>query len=290
MELPLNGVLVADKPEGPTSHDIVLQIRRALRAKVGHAGTLDPAASGVLPLLIGQATRLMRFFRSSDKEYVAAISMGAETDTYDAQGAVTRKSEPPHLDRDQAERILDRFRGSVAQIPPMYSAVRVAGERLYKAARRQEIRTRPYRSVEFHRLELLELRRDEWLLHVHCSAGAYIRTLAFDIGRAAGCGAHLRELRRTRSGQFTLENAAAPEPLAANWRRYLVPMEKLLPHLPRINFDESDATRISHGNEVATSSELIGTCRVFVSGRLLAIGECRNGKVHPFLVLSESGG
>lgn len=286
MELPLHGVLVADKPAGPTSHDVVLTIRRALRVKVGHAGTLDPAASGVLPLLIGEATRLMRFFQSSDKEYVAAIRLGAETDTYDGQGAVTRRSEPPRLDRDQAEQILDRFRGQVAQLPPMYSAVRVAGERLYKAARRQEIRTRPYRFVEFHRLELLELRRDEWILHVHCSAGAYIRTLAFDIGRAAGCGAHLREIRRTRSGQFTLENAAPPEALVANCRERLVPMEELLPHLPRVDLDESDAHRISHGNDAETPTDWIGTCRLFVSGRLLAIGESRNGKVHPFLVLS----
>ena len=171
-----DGVLVIDKPVGPTSHRIVQTVRRQLQSKVGHTGTLDPLASGVLPLVLGRATRLARFFQSHDKEYVAEVQLGRTTDTYDREGTVLQERPVPPLTREEVRGLLDRFQGTLKQLPPMYSAIKVGGRKLYELARKNEEQPRPLRTVSIYRIDLLDNQPDIWKLRVHCSSGTYIRS------------------------------------------------------------------------------------------------------------------
>ena len=270
---PLCGALVVNKPSGPTSHDIVIRVRALSRTKVGHTGTLDPMATGVLPLLLGQATRLTRFFQSSDKEYLAEVQLGQTTDTLDGEGEVLKESTVPEISPQQAEELVKKFTGEIRQQPPMFSAVKVGGKKLYQLARQKRKVERPWREVTIHRLELLEQTREIWSLRVHCSAGTYIRTLAFDIGEALGCGAYLRKLQRIRSGCFDLFQALPLEGIENQWRQALCPMENLLPEFPRIDLDEPQAVRVRHGNEIFMSeSTQEKFFRLFHQKKLLAIG------------------
>ena len=164
-----DGVLVIDKPEGPTSHDVVKSVRRLLRTRVGHTGTLDPLATGVLPLVLGKATRLTRFFQGQDKEYIATVGLGKVTETYDREGSVVCKSPVPTISSNEVLKILDRFVGNLRQLPPMYSAVRVQGRRLYEFARSGQKTDRPLRQVIVYRINLLEQAKEEWLLKISCS-------------------------------------------------------------------------------------------------------------------------
>ncbi|HET9452179.1 MAG TPA: tRNA pseudouridine(55) synthase TruB, partial [Aggregicoccus sp.] len=204
----MDGVLVIDKPRGPTSFDVVRQVRSFLRIKkVGHTGTLDPMATGVLPLCLGEATKIAGHILEGDKAYEATVRLGAETDTQDAEGKVVREAPVPPLSLELLEPALARFRGSFEQLPPMYSAVKVDGKRLYALARAGEEVERAARRVTVHELTLRDFSASELKLSVRCSKGFFVRTLAFDLGRALGCGAHLTALRRTASGPFTLAHA-----------------------------------------------------------------------------------
>jgi tRNA pseudouridine55 synthase len=217
----MDGILVIDKPEDFTSHDVVAKIRRILKTKrVGHTGTLDPFATGVMVILVGQATRLAQFLDKDEKEYEAVVRFGYETDTGDLTGSP--KTETEITDDEVRERsgnvdwqsILLSFRGEIEQIPPMYSAKKVEGKKLYEHARRGEIIERKPIRINISDIELLETGTSGMKIRVVCSAGTYIRTLAEDIGRAAGIGAHLAELRRTRSGRFGISKAITLEELA----------------------------------------------------------------------------
>ncbi len=281
------GALVVNKPLGPTSHDIVERVRVLSRTKVGHTGTLDPLASGVLPLLLGPATRLTRFYQSSDKEYLAEIQLGQTTDTLDGEGEVLQESPVPEVSPQQAYEVLNKFTGEIRQQPPMFSAVKVKGKKLYQLARQKREVERPWRQVTIHRLELLKQEREIWNLSVCCSAGTYIRTLAHDIGEALGCGAYLRKLQRTRSGCFDLSQALPLEGIESQWRENLYPMEELLPELPRIELNEPEAARVRHGNGISRS----GTpqdkfFRLFHQQKLLAIGQSEPAdQLRPVIVL-----
>ena len=281
-----SGVLIVDKHCGITSHDVVAQVRKQLQTKVGHLGTLDPAATGVLPLVLGRATRLVRFMKDVDKEYLATIRLGTTTDSHDGDGRILRERTIPFLTWEEAEDVLQQFRGEVSQTPPMFSAVKVDGERLYKAARRGETRERPSRSVTIYELLLLDKRTDSWDIRVRCSSGTYIRSLAHDVGETLGCGAFLEQLRRTRSGSFDLSNAIPFGEVEENWRRALIPMDRLLPDLPTVNVDENEAQRIIHGNP-HTHSEAIEVeyCRLFYRDLLLAIGRVNGRLIQPQVVL-----
>ena len=203
------GVLVVDKPAGMTSHDVVDEVRRTFGwKKVGHAGTLDPLATGVLVLLVGAATRSQPRFLNDDKEYRGRIVFGAETTTHDAEGEVVARHEGPlAIDRATLEAALAAFRGEIRQLPPMVSAVKHKGKPLYKYARKGVEVEREERPVTIHRLDLLALEGLEAEVDVRCSKGTYVRTLAHDIGRRLGCGAYLKALRRTRSGPFSVKDA-----------------------------------------------------------------------------------
>ena len=286
-----NGLLVVDKDPGPTSHRIVSLARNLLGAKVGHTGTLDPLASGVLPLVVGNATRLSRFFLASQKEYQADIRLGTETDTYDAEGKIVSEQEVPDISPIEAARILERYTGDILQLPPMFSAIRVDGERLYKAARREEIKERAKRKVTISELEMVEQGKDKWTLRVVCSAGTYIRSLAHDLGRELGCGGHVESLRRLRSGRYDLSNSVKVEEIEAQWRDKIIPTGDLLPELPAVDLSEIQATRIRHGNEMPVEDlqreglSCEGFCRLVWEGQLLALGEFNGEIVRPKIVL-----
>ena len=282
----LHGVLVIDKPEGPTSHDIVESARRSLGTRAGHTGTLDPLATGVLPLVLGKATRLSRFYQNQDKEYLARIGLGQVTETYDREGPVVREGPVPELSTREVREFLGRFVGRIPQRPPLYSAVRVQGRRLYKLARSKQQGEPPLRHVEIRGIELLERGREELTVQVHCSAGTYIRTLAHDLGEAIGCGAFLKSLRRTRSGAFDLSQSIPPERMGEDWGRAHLPMEKLLPELPLVELEDPEAKRVRHGGQVEVDPPLPGGwCRIFHGGRLVALGETDAGTIQPSIVL-----
>ena len=281
-----DGVLVIDKPVGPTSHRIVQTVRRQLQSKVGHTGTLDPLASGVLPLVLGRATRLARFFQSHDKEYVAEVQLGRTTDTYDREGTVLQERPVPPLTREEVRGLLDRFQGTLKQLPPMYSAIKVGGRKLYESARKNEEQPRPLRTVSIYRIDLLDNQPDVWKLRVHCSSGTYIRSLAYDLGETIGCGAHLANLRRTRAGIFQLERSTSIERLEPDWELAFHPMEQLFPEMPKIELDLIRSNRVRHGGEIpAEPGAEDGWCLLLHEGRLVAVGKVERERIQPVIVL-----
>ncbi len=257
-ETPL-GVLNIDKPGGLTSHDVVARVRRLSgERRVGHAGTLDPLATGVLVVCVGRATRIIEYLTDTQKAYRATIRLGVTTDTWDAQGQILDERDWRGLERAEIEAALARFRGRIQQVPPMFSALKHEGQPLYRLARRGVQIERPPRSVEIYALRLLDWRPPELEIEVECSKGTYIRALAHDLGEVLGCGAHLAALTRLAVGHFTLDEAvplATLEEDAArgNWRRRLIPLHTALAHLPSVTVDEQQAQQIVFGQAVALS-------------------------------------
>ena len=212
-----NGILIIDKPAGWTSHDVVAKLRGLLRERrIGHAGTLDPMATGVLPVFVGRATRAVEFAAEREKEYLAGLRLGVVTDTQDTTGTVL-ETHPVCADRPQVEAVLARFRGEITQIPPMYSAIKREGKKLYELARRgQEVERQP-RPITIEALDLLDqVSPTEYTLRVRCSKGTYVRTLCHDIGQALGCGGALFSLRRTQSAGFSLDQAVTMDQVSAH--------------------------------------------------------------------------
>ena len=288
----MDGVLVIDKPNGPTSFDVVRQVRSLLKLKkVGHTGTLDPMATGVLPLCLGEATKVAGFITEGDKAYDATVRLGAETDTQDAQGQVTARAPVPPLTPALLEAALARFRGPFEQVPPMYSAVKVAGKRLYELARAGEEVERAARQVTVYELVLRDFAADRLQLSVRCSKGFFVRTLAFDLGRALGCGAHLEALRRTHSGPFTLAQALPLADLPALAKEgvlasRLVSMSDALVELPAVRVSAAEAERVSHGVPVEVPVGQPGRVRVMgPDGALLAVAEVVAGRLRYLRVL-----
>jgi tRNA pseudouridine55 synthase len=291
-----DGGLVVDKPSGITSHDIVAMARRALKQpRIGHTGTLDPLATGVLPLLLGRATRLAQFLSADEKTYEATVRFGYATSTYDAQGAPIGSASEVFVDPARLEAELGAFRGQIQQAPPAVSAKHVDGKRAYDLARADVAVALEPVTVTVHQLELLACDRAEARLRVTASAGFYVRSLAHDLGRALGCGAHLRDLRRTRSGTFSLQGAVSAETLATSAdaaRAHVLPMAALVPELPLVAVSPDGVGRLRHGRELAAehvTGPLPSTARrcrlVDPAGALLAVGEVRGGFLHPVVVL-----
>jgi tRNA pseudouridine55 synthase len=275
----MDGLLIVDKPAGPTSHDVVARVRRAFgERRVGHTGTLDPAATGVLPLVLGRATRLARFLSASEKSYEATIRLGVATDTYDAQGVASGAAYhgplPPH---EAVDRALDAFRGTFQQQPPAYSAKKIEGQRSYRIARAAARSTdadappetardgrrrssEPVR-VTTHRLDLVSVHGDRVTLRVTCSAGFYVRALAHDLGEQLGTGAHLVALRRTQSGDITLEQSLAldaieRDPAAAV--SAVVPLSRMLTGLSSITLTDDGVQRALHGRDLGAADTQTG--------------------------------
>ena len=309
----MNGVLVVDKPLGPTSHDVVARVRRAIGiSRIGHTGTLDPLATGVLPLVVGRATRLAQFLTSDEKEYLAGIRLGVATATYDAEERVVRNpsGEPlmllpiahrPALVADDLREALTSFTGTFWQVPPPFSAKKVAGTPAYLLARRRkEVELKPV-EVTVSELELVSYSDGLATVRLVCSSGFYVRSLAHDFGGRLGCGAHLESLRRIRAGEFELQQAVPlsviqEEGIAALAR--LVPVERLLARLPHVVVNERGARRAAHGNALAAedlrdedraapAAPAAGPVRVLdADGALLAIGQqAGGGLLQPVVVL-----
>lgn len=301
----MDGILVIDKPAGWTSHDVVARVRRVLgERRVGHTGTLDPFATGVLVLLVGRATRLAQFIVGAEKEYQAVIRFGYATETGDLTGAARApKIACPEWTTQEIEAALRSLRGEIEQVPPMHSAKKIGGRRLYELARRGECVERPAVRVVVHEFEALSgdgawlVRNDDGTcdlrVRVRCSAGTYVRALAEDLGARLGAGAHLRWLRRTRAGAFGLDVALTLDELeaAADPREKLLPMEAALRELPSVHLTESQARRIAHGAAVRWTTPSAGrdqlVCVYGEDGRLMAVGECAGGQLRPRVVLEE---
>lgn len=258
-----SGFLVVDKPAGVTSHDMVDAARRWLGTRrVGHLGTLDPGATGVLPLAVRDATKLVPFLSEAEKAYRGTIRLGLETDTLDAAGRETARHEGALPGEEEVRRAVAALEGEIEQVPPMYSAVKRGGVPLYKLARRGVEVERPPRRVRVHRFELLGLRGPDLEIEVECSAGTYVRVLAADLGRALGCGAHLLRLRRVRNGPFGEEHALPPERLdeeaaAGTVEARLIPPAEAL-GFPRAHLTREEAARVRHGGELPAARHAAG--------------------------------
>jgi tRNA pseudouridine55 synthase len=250
-----DGVLVVDKPTGMTSHDVVDLVRRRLHTrKVGHGGTLDPEATGVLVVGVGRATRFLSFAQRGSKRYRATVRFGTATTTQDATGDVVERR-PVRFDEPVLLDALRAFTGDIEQVPPMVSAVKIGGERLYRKARRGEEVERPARRVTVHSLQLVELSAPpaEAVLEVACSAGTYVRTLAADLGERLGSGAHLASLRRTHAGGFDESDVVGLDEIGA---RSLRPLVDIVRALPRLDVDDATARLVRHGRRIDASAVL----------------------------------
>lgn len=287
----IDGVLLLDKPLGMTSNDALQKARRLFSAaKAGHTGTLDPLATGLLPLCFGEATKFSADLLDADKTYVARLKFGVATDSGDAEGQVIA-TRPVQFDEAQLRALLPRFTGDITQVPPMHSALKRDGRPLYELARQGiEVERQP-RPVTIHSLELLEWSGEEAVLRVSCSKGTYIRSLAIDVGEALECGAHLTGLRRTVVGRLSVEQAFSLDRLEsldeAQRPACLLPVDALLQDLPRVDLDESAGERFRHGNPSPAPAGMNGRCRVYSESRLLGLGEFRpDGELWPKRLIS----
>lgn len=294
----LDGVLLLDKPVGPSSSAALQAVKRLLNAeKAGHAGTLDPLASGLLPLLFGEATKFAQFGLDSIKEYLARIRLGVLTDTGDAEGNVLERR-PVDVDAGGVARALARFRGAIEQVPPMYSALKHGGQPLYALARAGQTVERAARQITVHELELLEWTGDLLHLRVRCSKGTYVRQLAVDIAAALGTVAHLEALRRTAVAGFRLDRAVTLDDLQALGEEarvaWLLPADSLLEDLPRLDLAAAPSQRFLNGQAVAlqlpAQCGISGPCRVYQEpGTLLGVGKAGpGGELHPVRLLAKA--
>ncbi len=280
------GILVVDKPVGPTSHQIVSIVRRGTGIrKVGHAGTLDPRASGVLVLCLGQATRLSEYLSTSEKRYLAVIRFGASTRTYDSEGDIVHEtgSAPKRKDIEEA---LSEFRGEISQVPPPYSAIKVQGKRAYQLAREGKPPELDARKVIIHELKLISYKKPDLSLEIECSAGTYIRSIAHDLGEMLSTGAHLAELKRLKAGPFSIDDAI-PLPklevglMVDKWERYVIPAADALPDFPVVKISQENLELIRHGHSIQAEPISSGMARGISSeGELVAILEAVDDGTH----------
>ena len=286
----VDGVLLLDKSTGMTSNSALQSARRLFSAaKAGHTGTLDPLATGLLPLCFGEATKFSADLLDADKTYEAQVLFGVTTDTGDAQGDVLLER-PVAFDRADLDVALQRFRGPISQIPPMYSALKRDGKPLYQLARQGIEVEREARAVTIHELTLLDFSGDRCRLRVCCSKGTYIRTLAEDVGEVLGCGAHLTALRRTAVGPLSIADAVSLDQLIElpeeQRAAVLLPPDALLQTLPAVHLDDAATLRFAHGNPVPIPDQdallVPGKCRVYGAARMLGLGEADGlGAVKP---------
>ena len=274
-----SGILIIDKPAGWTSMDVCAKVRGIFHEKrVGHGGTLDPMATGVLPVFVGQATRGVEFAENGQKEYVAGLRLGQVTDTQDVTGT-TLETRPVTADRAALEALLPRFLGEQDQIPPMYSAVKVGGQKLYDLARKGQVVERKPRRITIYELELLaQESATDYLLRCRCSKGTYVRTLCHDIGQSLGCGGCMSSLRRTRAGRFTLEQAVTMEQILAFAQEHdpaelLLPVDALFAQHPALIVTLGQTEKLKHGAAIRDWHFADGTYRVYSeTGEFLLLG------------------
>lgn len=294
----IEGVLIANKETGWTSHDVVAKVRGLLgQPKIGHAGTLDPSATGVLPLLVGRATKIAEYLIDWDKEYHAVLRLGETTDTQDASGTVLSHADPSHVTPEMIHAAISRFRGDQKQLPPMYSAIKIGGKPLYKVAREGKTIERAERTIVIHHLEATAIQGRDVTLRVVCSKGTYIRTLCEDIGKALGVGGHLLALERRRVGPLAIEQALTIAEIAQCQSRgtiqeHLISLDQLLVQLPALVVTEEQAQHVLHGAPVSpmgiarlpSSPYPVSVRLKNKAGHLLAIGTHDTRSVGPIRI------
>ena len=275
----MNGIVIVDKPQDWTSQDVTARLRRVYGTRrIGHGGTLDPMATGVLPVFVGRATRAVEFFEHAEKTYETVLRLGITTDTEDMTGTVLSQN-PVSVTREQLEQTLENFRGEIFQVPPMYSALKVNGQKLCDLARKgREVERQP-RKITIHELTLLAWEDDTLRLRVRCSKGTYIRTLCKDIGQALGCGGCMAELRRTAAGTYTIDQAV---PLARLLESdhpgaYLLPVDSLFRQYPEVTLTANQEKRCRNGNSFSLNRE-DGTYRAYsADGEFLMLARVESG-------------
>jgi tRNA pseudouridine55 synthase len=287
-----SGFLNIDKPLGMTSHDVVAAVRRSLHMKkVGHAGTLDPLATGVLVVCLGGATRLSEYVMASTKRYRARVRLGAVTNTYDAEGEPQPVAEPMHLTQADVEAIFPRFLGAIQQLPPIYSAIKRDGKKLYQLARAGETVELEARTVTIHALTITDWALPEFTLEVVCGPGTYIRSLAHDIGQVLGVGGYLAGLVRTASGAFTLESAVTLDALGQGEPSTLIaPPEVAVAGWPEVRLDDSALDHVLHGRSLANADVADETLAAAYTpnGAFIAVLRAEAGVWRPLKVFSEA--
>ena len=281
----MNGIIIIDKPQEWTSNDVVSRLRRVFNTRrIGHGGTLDPMATGVLPVFVGRATRGVEFFEHAEKVYEATLRFGLTTDTEDITGKTISECEV-HLTEEALLNVLPQFRGDILQVPPMYSAIKVNGQKLYDLARKgREVERQP-RPITIHELELLDFSGNEARLRVRCSKGTYIRTLCKDIGEALGCGGCMAALRRVEAGEYTLEGSIPLRQLldiseaGGDVEHLLRPVDTMFASHPKLGLNEKQARLVKNGNAFGSDCA-DGTYRVYApDGEFLALCRAGDGKV-----------
>ena len=277
----MDGIVIVDKPEGWTSQDVVSKLRGVLKTRrIGHGGTLDPMATGVLPVFVGRGTRGVEFFEHAEKTYEAVLRLGITTDTEDITGTVLEEKEV-NITEEQFLSVLAQFRGEIRQIPPMYSAIKVNGQKLCDLARKGREVERQARTITIHRLECLDFTGSTARLLVHCSKGTYIRTLCKDIGEALGCGGCMEALRRVTAGEYTIEQAVPLQTLidSEDPGKYLLPVDSMFQNYPDVTLTEKQEKCCRNG--VAFTCKLPeGTYRVYgKNGEFLALSHMVEGKL-----------
>jgi len=277
-----NGIIIIDKPAGWTSQDVAAKLRGVFHEKrIGHGGTLDPMATGVLPIFVGRATRGVEFFESAEKEYIAGLKLGTVTNTQDTTGEVLEEK-PVAVTREDVQAALKAFVGEIEQLPPMFSAIKVNGQKLYALARRGVEVERTPRRITIFALELLDGAGRSYTFRVRCSKGTYVRTLCHDIGKMLGCGACMSSLRRTKAGMFTLQQAMTLPQLLAfakenDPQELLMPVDALFSHYPPLIVELGQAEKLRHGAQVKDWHFAPGTYRVYsITGEFLLLGKVEN--------------
>lgn len=279
-----SGIIIIDKPQGWTSQDVAARLRRVFGTRrVGHGGTLDPMATGVLPVMVGRATRGAAFLENARKQYMATLRLGLLTDTEDTTGTVL-EIRPVTVGREDVEAMFRRFLGRQMQVPPMYSAVKVDGKKLYTLARQGQHIERAPRPIEIYRLELVQVQDRDYTFLVDCSKGTYIRTLCKDIGLALGCGGTMAALRRTQAGAYSLDDAISLECLldmaeaGDPVERLLRPVDSLFPHCPKVELSPKQE-RICRNGGVFSTALPSGDYRLYGGGEFLALARCAGGEM-----------
>ncbi|MFI3313780.1 MAG: tRNA pseudouridine(55) synthase TruB [Eubacteriales bacterium] len=273
-----SGIVIVDKPQGWTSQDVVSKLRGVFREKrIGHGGTLDPMATGVLPVFVGRATRAVPYFEAAEKIYEAGLKLGISTDTQDTTGRVLEEKEPTSM--ESLDGVLDQFRGDIEQIPPMYSAVKIDGKKLYQLARKgREVERKP-RPITVYSLERLDSNGDP-ILRIHCSKGTYVRTICHDIGQVLGCGGCMSSLRRVQAGAYDLTRAIPLADMVAseNPLDYLIPVDTMFADLPVCNLTEKETAKCRNGNAVPRKDLEAGRYRVYDhSGDFFMVAKVEDG-------------
>lgn len=273
----MNGIILVDKPQGWTSHDVVGKLRGILHERrIGHSGTLDPMATGLLVVFVGRATRGVEFAEAHSKEYIAGLRLGIATDTQDITGNVLHETSQ-NVTENELKSVINDFLGDIQQIPPMYSAIKVGGKKLYELARKGESVERKPRTVNISKLELIGREENDFILDVGCSKGTYIRTLCNDIGEKLGCGGCMSSLRRVKAGRFSITDAHKIEEIAEAPEKYILPVDTIFSEYQGITANTVTEKKLRNGNTVKCSAD-DGIYRVYgESGEFLLLGEVQQG-------------